>query len=146
MEEEAKRSNSKTTNIKTRVAKKIESDKSDHSDHKKRRIKADAKLKEIKEDVKEVQKKQETVKDELIKHELSPQNVTVGNIFSAKGSSSGEQQVIKYAPIAFRPPSFKNTGGDESIGFMPINSIEGQKSLNFQPNMSNSKIISIFVN
>lgn len=144
MEEEAKRSNAKSTNLKGRQPKKIDSDNSEPSDHKKRKIKANIKLQEEKEEVKEIPIKEEKLNEDFMKDEFglkSQQNITVGNISSGKGSSSGENQTIKFAPKAFRPPSYKNTGGDDRMGCMPINSIEAQKSLNVLPNMSYSKYL-----
>ena len=142
MEEEAKRSNAKTNQSKGRTSKIVESDKSDHSDHKKRRVKALAKLKETKEEAKELPVR-DNINQDSIKEEFalkSQQNITVGNISSVKESSSGENLIQKFAPKAFRPPSYKNIGED-GLGFMPITSMEAQKSLNIPPNISNSTYI-----
>ena len=105
IEEEAKRSNVKGNQAKGRNTKIEESYKSDHSDHKKRRVKALAKVKEAKEEVKESPVIIEKIKEDSIKEEFnlkSQQNITVGNISSVKGSSSGENLIQKFAPKAFK--------------------------------------------
>lgn len=95
-------------------------------------------LKKVKRVAKEKMKQEE--QEESKEKE---QNVTVGNICSVKGSSSGENQVQMYIPTAFKPPSYKNNKGEAS-GLMQASN-EGRQASLLQPGIiSNSNSLHQF--